>query len=74
MLDEVTSILLLRNVQNNALYIVNKKYTNMYENEDADQLRGNSVTDQLLCSHTGKPIKLILVTTIHQQACASQCT
>ena len=51
MLDEVTSI--LRNVQNtckNVRNIINKNYTNMYENEDADQLRGNSVTDQLLCS------------------------
>ena len=48
MLDEVTSFLLLRNVQNtcyNARYILNKKCTNMYENEDTDQLRANSVYD-----------------------------
>ena len=53
----------------------------MYENEDADQLRANSVTDQCLCSrfldsrhfHGGKPINLILVTNIHRQARASQC-
>ena len=35
---------------NHARYIVNKKCTNMYENEDADQLRGNCVTYQRLCS------------------------
>ena len=35
---------------NNERYILNKKCTNMYENEDADQLSGNSVTYQRLCS------------------------
>ena len=48
MLDEVTSLLLLRYVQNtcyNARYILNKKCKNIYENEDTDQLRANSVTD-----------------------------
>ena len=30
--------------RNNARYILNKKCTNMHENEDADQLCGNSVT------------------------------
>ena len=39
MLHEVTSFLHLRNVQkrNNARHILNKKCTNMHENEDADQ-------------------------------------
>ena len=37
-------------MSDNARYIPNKKCTNKYENEDADQLRGNSVTYQRLCS------------------------
>ena len=58
MLDKVTSFLLPRNVQNtcnNARYILNKKCSNMYENEVADQLGGNSVTDQRLCSRFLNP-------------------
>ena len=54
MLHEGTSFLLLRNVKKtrnklvNARYILNKKCTNMHENEDADKLCGNSVTYQRL--------------------------
>ena len=59
MLHEVTSFLLLQNVQkkkhNNARYILNKKCTNMHENEGADQLCGNSVTYQRLCSRFLNP-------------------
>ena len=58
MLDEVTTFLLLRNVQNtcnNARHILNKKCKDMYENEDADQLRGNNVTDQRLFSRFLNP-------------------
>ena len=46
---------ILETVCPNARYILNKKCTHMYENEDADQLRGNSVTDQRLCSRFLNP-------------------
>ena len=42
--------------RNNARYILNKKCTNMHENEDADQLCGNSVTYQRLCSRFLNPL------------------
>ena len=67
--------------RNIARYILNKKCKNMYENEDADQLRGNSVTLVAFLFtvplsrhfHSGKPMNLILVINIHRQARASQC-
>ena len=43
--------------RNNARYILQKKCTNMHENEaDADQLCGNSVTYQRLCSLFLNPV------------------